>query len=70
MGISEVVLRELKNDGNENEELSGNLLPNVAMEFCDFVIILLYNLMSGLVCVRRNCLGDVELLLLARNFWL
>jgi hypothetical protein len=66
MCISEVVLWELENDGNEDKELPGDLLPNIAMELCDFIIVLFHNLMSGLVCIRWDGFGNVELQVISK----
>lgn len=61
MRVGQVVLRQLEDDGDEHEELSNHLFPEIAMEGSDLVIVLTDNVMLANVCIRRGGFWNVKL---------
>jgi len=61
MGIAKEVLWQLKNYRDENKKLADNLLPNIAVEACDLLVVLFDDLMFGLICIVCRSFRDVKL---------
>lgn len=59
--VGEVVLRELEDDGDQDEELPDHLIEQVPMKRCDLLPVLLEDPMLAHVGMRGNRLGDIQL---------
>lgn len=61
VAINQVVLRKFQDDGNQDEEFTNDLLPEIAVELCDLLIVLLDDAVFSDIFVCRYRLGDIEL---------
>lgn len=61
VSINEVVFRKFKDNGEENEELPDDILPNLSVERSDFVPEFFDDVVQGCRLVVRSEFGDVEL---------
>lgn len=61
VGVGQVILGQFEDDGNQHKQFADHLLPQVAVERGDLVVVLLHDVVLADIVIGWDCLWDVEL---------